>query len=270
MTRIKIPSSVQEAVDSLGGLEALLTAKQWTRAAIVAAFVRLDNKPGPKRSADSSRSLTPAGFAKLGINGLKSKDTVQLYAEAWAAAVADGKAQPVEPGKSVVLPDAPWPYEPKNARLYREAHPEEMAKIERTAAEHDVSPNTVIQVVNTPAAVAAAIEADPKIAGEAARSLTKLHNERVRRAERKAETDPIPAKIDSRVALLDLARALSTFNRDTGDVLRRVGDLPDIDRTLLTEALERAEITLAAVRRFVETGKSDLDAGIEAILSEAR
>ena len=50
---------------ALSGVEALLTAKEWERAAIVAAFVTLDNRPGPKSSVTSDR--TPEGFAALGI-----------------------------------------------------------------------------------------------------------------------------------------------------------------------------------------------------------
>lgn len=43
-----IPETIEQATESLTGLERLLTAKQWERAAIVYAFTRNGGKPGPK------------------------------------------------------------------------------------------------------------------------------------------------------------------------------------------------------------------------------
>lgn len=95
--KIKIPASIEDAVAELAGVERLLMAKEWERAAIVAAFVDM---PGQGKA---SSSLSTREFAGLGIAGLKSKDTVQRYVEAWART---GKPRP-RPGEVVDLDALP-------------------------------------------------------------------------------------------------------------------------------------------------------------------
>lgn len=99
MTKITIPASIEEATDRLTGLERLLTATEWEKAAIVAAFVTTSEQ-GKGGAAKASSSLSPIQFAALGITGLKSKDTVRRYAEAWEKS---GKPKP-RPGVQVTLP----------------------------------------------------------------------------------------------------------------------------------------------------------------------
>jgi hypothetical protein len=74
-------------------------ASEWKRAAIVRAFA--ESRQG-KRSdlSDSSEKLTLAQFAKLGIVGLKDKDSVARYYRAWDLT---GLPTP-EPGGMVTLP----------------------------------------------------------------------------------------------------------------------------------------------------------------------
>lgn len=101
MNTIHIPDSIDEAVNQLGGVERLLTAKRWERSAIVAAFV----EPGEQHdngSTETSSRLSPGQFAAHGIAGLRTKDTVRLYAQRWLDA-HDG-IHP-EPGADVLLPD---------------------------------------------------------------------------------------------------------------------------------------------------------------------
>lgn len=102
---ITIPASVDEAVDKLGSLGKLLTATEWERAAILAAFVRLDEHGGDKTKTESSLAST-AEFAAKGIVGLKSKDTVRRYVNAWMDEV---KVRPT-PGQPVDLPTAEFPH----------------------------------------------------------------------------------------------------------------------------------------------------------------
>ena len=100
--RFKIPASIDDATQELVSIDGLMLATEWKRAAIVAAFVTLDGKPGPKsNSASSSRS--PAEFAALGIAGLRSKDTVRRYVDAW------GDRPKPRPGATVTLPTEPFP-----------------------------------------------------------------------------------------------------------------------------------------------------------------
>ena len=92
MGTINIPASIEQAVDVLVGVEALLRAKEWERAAIVAAFVTVSEQGvGANQVGKVKTDLSPAEFADLGIAGLKSKNTVQEYAKRWEEA---GRARP--------------------------------------------------------------------------------------------------------------------------------------------------------------------------------
>lgn len=98
--KITIPATIQEAATALNGLEALLTAKEWQKAAIVAAFV----KPGIRRA--HGQFMTSTQFAELHITGLQSVHSILLYAQRWLDA-HDG-IHP-EPGAQVALPEIEWP-----------------------------------------------------------------------------------------------------------------------------------------------------------------
>ena len=83
-TTVTIPASIEEATSRLGAIERLLTATGWERAAIVAAFVRLNDGPGqPQSITNNGNTLSTVGFADLGITGLRKADTVRLYVQAW-------------------------------------------------------------------------------------------------------------------------------------------------------------------------------------------
>jgi hypothetical protein len=106
--RVALPATLDEATAELAGLGALLRAKEWHRAALVAAFVRLDDKGGrPSRNRAVTRAVVSArAFAERRIVGLSNQETVRFYVQRWLDA-NDG-AYP-EPGTEVVLPDADWP-----------------------------------------------------------------------------------------------------------------------------------------------------------------
>lgn len=138
---VDIPATLEEAKSRLGGLERLLTAKGWERAAIVYAFTRDDGRTGrPPKVARTSDFLNFGEFAALGISGLRSKDTVARYHRAWQEAVDSGAAEPVEPGqKIIVLPGLEWPPTRGGTDGYSS---EEGARrtIERIVARHGVEP----------------------------------------------------------------------------------------------------------------------------------
>ena len=99
---------VVPTLDELHGVGRLLTASDWERAAIVAAFVEPMNNGGDRRSISrrtATDSLTPNQFAALGIAGLKSDNTVRRYVEAWQST---GLPRPT-PGEPVALPSEPFP-----------------------------------------------------------------------------------------------------------------------------------------------------------------
>jgi hypothetical protein len=126
MNTIHIPGSIGDAVDQLGSVERLLTAKRWERAAIVAAFVRL-NEFGDNQHSEgrTSTTLSPNAFADLGIAGLKSDATVRLYVTRWLES-HDGIYP--EAGAEVALPDdAQW--ESTRTGTDGAESPEGMAKV---------------------------------------------------------------------------------------------------------------------------------------------
>jgi hypothetical protein len=105
---VQIPASLDEAISNLNGLEALLTAKQWERAAIVYAFTRDVSSSGQRNDLTDTDKLSDAEFAALGIAGLQGRTNVGEYRRAWRAAIEAGQAKPVQPGDRVELPDLPW------------------------------------------------------------------------------------------------------------------------------------------------------------------
>lgn len=108
---IHIPNG-DELADRLAGVDRLLTARRWERAAIVFAFTdaREDRRPAtpPKFSIKD--------FAALGFAGLASRTAVHRYRDAWIHAINNGWAGPVEPGDEVTLPEEEFPAWPKWGR----------------------------------------------------------------------------------------------------------------------------------------------------------
>jgi len=109
----KIPGSVEEATEKLADLDGLITARSWQRAAIVYAFVRVGSHGGDRSMPSSGLDrLTPTAFARLGINGLRSAETVRAYHGHWQYAIDQGLAEPVLPGQRVAEPDLGFPPNP--------------------------------------------------------------------------------------------------------------------------------------------------------------
>lgn len=81
---------------ALEGIEGLLIAKEWEKAAIVYAF-----------SGDGSGPAIKA-FANQGITGLRGTETVRRYRTSWQNSIDAGLSKPVRPGDRVDLPDAAW------------------------------------------------------------------------------------------------------------------------------------------------------------------
>jgi hypothetical protein len=133
---IKIPATIEEATTELKGLGALLTAKNWARAAIVYAFTEPD--PGAKRAQTSGGNPTEvrsiSDFARLGIVGLTVREDVGYYRKAWEIAMDDG-ADLAAPNGEVEEPTRPWPPHPRGrdqkdvARSTARNHPEKIAEL---------------------------------------------------------------------------------------------------------------------------------------------
>lgn len=105
---MQIPNTINEAVDQLAGLDRLVTATEWERAAIVWAFTSPGNPLSGTKRVDTD-PVSFATFSGYGIHGLKRRDTVQTYWEAWQKAIDDGKAKAVKPGGQFSIPKMDWP-----------------------------------------------------------------------------------------------------------------------------------------------------------------
>jgi hypothetical protein len=106
MKQVKMPASLDEAVGALSGIEKLLQAREWERAAIVATFVRPEVSGGRPKAGASTGFLNCEQFAALKITGLSSDRTVRTYLARWLEAT--GGMHP-KPGEEVTLPTDKWP-----------------------------------------------------------------------------------------------------------------------------------------------------------------
>jgi hypothetical protein len=105
MSTITIPASFDEAREKLQGIHALLTATNWERCAILAAYVRVGTQGNGVGQSKAKTSLTPRDFANLGIAGLKSKDTVRKFVQHFL----DHFGRHPEPGEVIDLDSlGPW------------------------------------------------------------------------------------------------------------------------------------------------------------------
>jgi hypothetical protein len=113
VTTIQIPTP-DDLRSRLRGVDQLLTAKRWERAAIVWAYTEVQTNRGHGiRPGVQAPRMNVRNFAGQGYQGLSTPKSVSRYREAWATAIANGWAGPVEPGQTVELPDEPfpaWPY----------------------------------------------------------------------------------------------------------------------------------------------------------------
>lgn len=168
--QVHIPSTIEEAVESLNGIGRLLNATKWERAAIVATYVQPGLGHGGREETASSRRLESASdFAKRKIVGLLSKDTVARYANAWLAE----RPRP-EPGETVDLDGLPpWPEDSEGSRNVKE--PERIEAIEAQAEADGTGKNMAVKIAGNAPALAAAIKADRKTAEAAAAALREVN-----------------------------------------------------------------------------------------------
>jgi len=105
-TLFTVPASVDEADRLAAELGALASATGWQLSALLAARVQLRDRPGRPSGNVNLDYLSPAGYAALGLRGLRSPSTVRAHVRAWHAAIAKGIAKPVELGDTIELPTA--------------------------------------------------------------------------------------------------------------------------------------------------------------------
>lgn len=163
MPIFQVPKTIDNATADLFNLDGLVTASEWQRAAIVYAFTTTDATGRGNRS--SSGLLSIHAFAELGVAGLRSRESVRRYRNAWQSATDSGWVRPVKPGDRVTLPSQPFPPHAEVA-----AGPRADALAEAAAAE-GAGIRSTQQVATHLPAMKAAIKADPKVAAAAREAL---------------------------------------------------------------------------------------------------
>ncbi len=222
MSAIRLPKTIDQAVERLTGIESLLTATDWERAAIVFVFTDISNS---RAHLHASSSMSVTEFARLGIAGLKSKDTVRRYHEAW---VKYGDTS-IQPGDQVELPTDTFPESP-DSNYGKRVSP---AKAHKLVSEW-----------STPAVEAAADEISNRLdelSDETVEQLAQnVHAEQTNRHPREAEpSSPEPLRPDynkmTRDAVYNVFVALIAENENSwtpddkaeaylGLLLRRLSD----------------------------------------------
>jgi hypothetical protein len=175
---VVIPATLEEAADQLSGLGSLITKAKWERAAIVAAYVRLDEVNGrnARKAANGGSFETPVQFAERGILGLRSATSVRKYVQAWLDE-HDGKYP--SPGK-VTIPIREFPAMRTGTDGF-DSLPGAVTTIEQMVEKHGV--DTVAQV----------ILATPKVADDVYR---KVIDRRVAEVDRGPGGESIPDIVD--------------------------------------------------------------------------
>jgi len=154
MTTIHIPESVEALKAGLGGLDRLLTAKQWEKAATVFAWTRGDGRGGKDAR---NEHFSPTTFP----TAILSRPQVTRYRAAWKSA-ADELGDPtmldIHPGDSVNLPDLTW------KDHFGEPTPEVQERVART------------YIAKNPSVVAEAMKAVPAVADAAVKAVVDDHD----------------------------------------------------------------------------------------------
>lgn len=249
MPTVNIPATIEDAISELDGIGALLTAKQWERAANVWAFT--EPQQGRRNLVGKPTKLTVREFAELGIAGLQHHETVAAYRNAWQAAINSGHAKAARPGRPARLPDIDWPtvdYKAKNRPAERVA---------RAVREIEATPELAKAVIKSPVVRAAIDDAirEEWVEKDRARQRRRTEYERefpeARRMEERAEESLVSH---------ELAKAVLCLNTV-------IKTLPDCGPMNVEADLEAITARVEAIRAFTTGGGI---ATIEAFANEAR
>lgn len=107
-TTIRIPNP-DELDERLAGVDRLLIARAWEKAAIVFAYTDIGAPRNTPGHTPEPPRLNIRQFAERGFAGLSTAKAVHRYRDAWVTAISNGWAVPVDPGDEVELPEAEFP-----------------------------------------------------------------------------------------------------------------------------------------------------------------
>lgn len=125
-TQVYLPKSAADAVTKLGQIGSLAAAREWERAALVAAICKPARRGRPAKKTGPKDSYNIDELRKVGIYGLRSRHAVQAYLNAWALS---GLPVP-ELGTHLTLPDGDFP---DFAELYPDKAGQEPVPVAETA-----------------------------------------------------------------------------------------------------------------------------------------
>jgi phage N-6-adenine-methyltransferase len=101
---VTIPETIDDATELLDAVGGFLSAGYWGTAAVVYAYTHDHEQGQTTCSSCSEVNMSESAFADRGIRGLKSRNSVRKYRQAWQYAVDQRWTEPAAPGKLVALP----------------------------------------------------------------------------------------------------------------------------------------------------------------------
>jgi hypothetical protein len=205
---MRIPSKFT-IPDTIEGVAGLLTARGWERAAIVWAYVHSSENQAHVKTDMRGKLYTPESFAALGLSGLRSKNTVQAYWQAWQDAMKKRKAKAVKPGDTIEVPDLTFPSTDTTSPAARPNPYDEEYEVEANEAGIPVS--VAKRAGQNKAAVAAAIMADPEVEKVAREAVIRKEDQRMAATARKKITDKI-APVDGTLSQREIDAADAEFD----------------------------------------------------------
>jgi hypothetical protein len=201
MKTIILPASIEDAKPRLISLDSLAAATEWERAAIVFVFTELVGQGGQKTNPSL---LTADEFAALRFAGLKSKDTVRRYHEAWAT---HGDPD-IKAGDKIELPDVTYPSGPTSNRGSR-LTPSNAVK-EVRALPDETKEEVVLELIQDP-------------------DLALLALDQVVADRQKERATPEETTIQDTIGLLRIRTKLADARRAAEKVADRIVGQPDTD-----------------------------------------
>ena len=223
MKIIHIPATPEAADLRLGDIGSIVTAREWERAAIIAARVRLADGPGGNVTSDNAH-LTPTQFAALGITGLRSHNTIQRHVQNWLDANDD---QYPELGADIVMPEKDYP---SNSRT----------------TDPEPGSQKVDDIMSNPKATAKALTDD----GFVDRVLDRMDDETIDRVTetitRRREVDREVAAVENGAQPLDMDK----YSKPSGGMIDSIAD-----QARLGANVERAlDSVMDAIREYGSIG----------------